>query len=60
MKAYLITTCIAFGLVLLAHVMRIMEEGLSSASEPLFALSTLISAALFGWALVLLRSTRKR
>jgi heme/copper-type cytochrome/quinol oxidase subunit 1 len=60
MKAYLITTSMAFALVLIAHVLRMMHEGISTATEPLFVVSTLISAALFGWALVLLRSTLKQ
>jgi hypothetical protein len=60
MKAYLITTSAAFALVLLAHILRIVQAGLSAATEPLFALSTLLSAALFVWAVMLLRSTRRQ
>ena len=51
MKAYLTATCVVFGLILLAHIARIVAEGLPVAADPLFLLSTAIAAGMFGWGL---------
>jgi hypothetical protein len=59
MKAYLVTTGTVFGLITLAHVLRIMVEGLHLAREPLYIALTLAAAGLSIWAWRLLwRSTR--
>ena len=50
MKAYLITTGTVFGLIALAHIWRIFEEGSRLAKEPWFLLLTLAAAALSVWA----------
>lgn len=54
MKAYLITTGAIFALITAAHVWRIAEEGRRLATEPLFAMLTLVAAALSVWAFRLL------
>jgi hypothetical protein len=51
MKAYLSVTCVVFGLILLAHLARVVAEGLAVAADPLFLLSTAIAAAMFVWGL---------
>lgn len=56
MKAYVITTGLVFALLTLAHLWRIIVEGLRMATDPWFALTTLIPAALCVWAVRLLRS----
>ena len=59
MKAYLVTTGTVFGLITVAHVFRIMVEGLHLAREPLYIVLTLAAAGLSLWAWRLLwRSTR--
>ena len=59
MKAYILTTGIIFGLLLLSHVARVIAEGSYLIREPIFVLTTLASAAVFVWALALLRRVRK-
>jgi hypothetical protein len=59
MKAYVITTGVLFGLLTLAHVWRVFEEGRHLATDPWYVLITLATAALSFWAWRLLRfSTR--
>jgi hypothetical protein len=60
MKAYLITTGTVFGLITLAHVWRIAEEGSRLFSEPLYLLLTVLSAGLSAWAWLLLRGRGRR
>lgn len=55
MKAYLITTGTVFGLIILAHIGRVVQEGSHLAKEPSFILATVIAAALAIWAIALLR-----
>lgn len=55
MKAYVITTGTVFSLLLLSHVWRVIEEGLFRAADPLFAFTTLVSAALCIWAWLVYR-----
>jgi len=55
MKAYIITTGVIFGLITIAHLLRFVTEGSRLATEPLFILLTLLSAALCIWAWQVLR-----
>jgi len=55
LKAYLITTGAVFGLITLAHLWRIYEEGLHLGTEPWFVILTLAAATLSLWAWRLLR-----
>jgi hypothetical protein len=55
MKAYVITTGSAFGLLVLVHIWRIAEEGAHVVTDPWFSLSTVAAAALSIWAWRLLR-----
>jgi hypothetical protein len=50
MKAYLITTGTVFGLITLAHILRLFAEGPRLAKEPLFILLTMAAAGLSFWA----------
>lgn len=54
MKPYVITTCVIFGLLTLAHIWRVIAEGTRLASEPWYVLITIASAALCLWGLRLL------
>lgn len=57
MKAYVITTGAVFGLLTVAHLLRIVMEDSSLATRPEYILITILSAALCIWAFyVLLRS----
>lgn len=59
MKTYVITTGVIFGLLTVAHVWRIIEEGTHLATDPWYVLITVAAAALSLWAwLVLRRSSR--
>jgi hypothetical protein len=55
MKAYVTITGILFGLITLAHVLRMIEEGPRLATDPGFLLLTLVAAALGVWAWRLVR-----
>ncbi len=50
MKAYLITTGSLFGLIVLAHILRIIEEGPHLARDPWYILLTLAAGAVSLWA----------
>ena len=54
MKAYVLTTGILFGLLTLAHVLRIVYESRALASDPWYGLITTATAALSVWACLLL------
>ena len=59
MKAYVMTTGAVFGLLTVAHLWRIIEEGAYLARDPWFVGFTVAAAALGLWAWRLLRpSTR--
>jgi hypothetical protein len=49
------TTGTLFGLVTLAHILRIVDESPALATDPWYVLLTLASAALCVWAWRLLR-----
>lgn len=59
MKPYVITTGVLFGLITLAHILRIIAEGAHVARDPWFMLLTLIAAAFCLWAWRLLRLTSR-
>ncbi|HEX2643849.1 MAG TPA: hypothetical protein VHU81_12725 [Thermoanaerobaculia bacterium] len=50
MKAYVMTTGIVFGLLTLAHIARMLWEDPHLATEPVYVLITVASAALCLWA----------
>ena len=58
MKPYVATTGAIFGLIVGAHVLRVLDEGASLVSDPWFLLTTLAAAAFAGWSLRLLRAPR--
>ncbi len=59
MKAYVTTTGVVFGLLTVAHIWRVIEEGPHLARDPWYVLITAASAALSLWAWrVLWRSSR--
>jgi tellurite resistance protein TehA-like permease len=49
-KAYVMTTGAVFGLLVLAHVWRVIEEGPQLAKQPSYILITVAAAALCLWA----------
>jgi hypothetical protein len=56
MKSYVITSGSVFGLISLAHIVRVFAEGPMLAKEPWFILTTLLAVALCLWAFRLLRA----
>jgi hypothetical protein len=59
MKAYVMTTGAVFGLLTLAHLLRLIVEGRHVATNPLFVLFTIAAGSLCFWAWRLVRhSTR--
>jgi hypothetical protein len=50
MKAYVLTTGVAFGLITLAHIWRVIVEGTQLAKDPFYILTTIVTAALCIWA----------
>jgi hypothetical protein len=59
-KAYLVVTGTAFGLIVVAHIMRMFTEGTHTVADPWFLLFTAIAGALFLWAMVLLRRLQRK
>ena len=59
MKAYLITTGTVFGLITVAHIVRIFVEGSRLAKEPVFLILTFAAAGLSLWAWLLLRRSAR-
>lgn len=60
MRAYIMVTGTLFGVMVIAHVLRILQEGPALAKEPWYILITLASASLCVWAwLLVLRSKAK-
>ena len=59
MNAYVITTGIVFGLIILGHVWRVADEGWRLATEPSFVLTTALAMALFVWSGCLLWLARR-
>jgi hypothetical protein len=55
MKAYVITTGAVFGLLALAHLLRIIGEDATLATDPFYVSITLAAAALCGWSVLVLR-----
>ena len=59
MKAYVTVTGILFGVITIAHVLRMIEEGAELATSPWYLLITAAAAALALWAWRLLRAHRQ-
>ena len=55
MRAYVMTTGAVFGLLVLAHLWRVIEEGTHLATDPWYWLITAAAAALCLWAWRVLR-----
>jgi hypothetical protein len=55
MKSYVMTTGSLFGLLVLVHVWRIVEEGTHLATDPWYILVTAASGGFCVWAWRLLR-----
>lgn len=58
MRAYVITTGVIFGLLTIAHVVRIVLER-RLVPDPVFILFTLLSAGLTIWAWTVLRASKR-
>jgi hypothetical protein len=50
MRAYVITTGVVFGLIILAHIARVIAEGPGLLKNPFYILSSLLAVALCLWA----------
>jgi hypothetical protein len=50
MKAYILTTGSLFGLIVIAHIARIIKEGTGALGEPLFVAMTILAIGLCVWA----------
>jgi hypothetical protein len=50
MKTYVITTGMLFGVLTLAHLWRVIEEGRALATSPWYVTVTVLAAALAVWA----------
>jgi hypothetical protein len=57
MRAYVTTTGVIFGLLALAHIWRVVEEGAHLATDPWYILITLVAAGLCLWAWRLVRAS---
>jgi uncharacterized membrane protein len=55
MRAYVMTTGVLFGLITVAHLWRVYDEGPRLATDPWYVLITLATAGLCLWAWRLLR-----
>jgi hypothetical protein len=59
MRAYVITTGSVFGLLVVVHVWRMIEEGPHLATDPFYILITAVAAALCLWACRVLKVLRR-
>ena len=59
MKSYVIVTGLIFGLVTVAHILRMITENPGLATDPAYIALTVLSAGLCVWALFMLRRLRK-
>jgi uncharacterized membrane protein len=61
MRTYAMVTGTIFGLIAVAHVVRVFAEGPRLLKDPVFVLLTILALALcfWGWWLVRLSSRRK-
>jgi hypothetical protein len=50
MKAYVMTTGTVFGLIVAAHIWRLIDEGSALAKHPAYLITTLAAASLCVWA----------
>ena len=57
MRAYVLTTGVIFGLLVIAHAWRVAAESPALARDPFFVIVTLICAAFCAWAVWLLRAS---
>jgi hypothetical protein len=57
MKAYISTTSVIFGLIVVAHAARVVAEGAHVARDPFFVVMTALAAGMCLWAVSLLRKT---
>lgn len=60
MKAYVMTTGLVFGLLVVVHVWRVIEEGSRLATDPWYVLVTAIAAALCLWSWRVLRRSARQ
>lgn len=58
MKTYVIVTGSIFGLLVLVHVWRAVEEGMHVARDPWFIGITVLAGALCAWAVRLIGGSR--
>ncbi len=59
MKIYVIVTAIVFALLAVAHIARIIMEGVQVLFEPIFLFTSAASVGLVLWAIILLERARK-
>jgi hypothetical protein len=55
MRTFTTTAGILFALIFLAHVLRIVVEGMTLLYEPIFLLTSIASLTVAVWAFLLLR-----
>lgn len=60
MRAYIASTGVIFGLIVIAHVWRVLVEGPELARSPWYIAVTLLAAGLVVWACRLLRPPSTR
>jgi hypothetical protein len=49
-RSYLVITGVVFALIVAAHLLRVVSEGVQLLREPVFDLLTLLAAGLSAWA----------
>ena len=55
MRAYAVTTGVVFGLIVIAHIARLVAEGPSAFRSPVFVISSLLSIGMVVWSVLVLR-----
>lgn len=58
MRLYVAVTGVIFALLVVAHVARMIMENVALASDPIYLISTAISAGLALWSWLVLRRSR--
>jgi hypothetical protein len=55
MRAYVMTSGGIFGLIVVAHILRMVEEGPQVARDPLYVIATIVAVGFSVWSFLLLR-----
>jgi hypothetical protein len=60
MRAYVVTTGLMFGLLVIAHIARLAVEGPGALRSPIFVIASLLSIGMLVWSILVFQSFDRR